>query len=183
MIDDNLGNESAPDDRRLQDLPLPAGRRGWPAPADPALRGPVASRLGPCDIDNTDTRHRIEKLALSLQLQEDNAAGLACFGPCIRDKPFTKGFTLPRNTPKFNDTIKTEDWLTDYSTVVGIAGGNRRLAVRYAPLMLQGLAWTWLNSLPAGSINVWLNLEKVFVLNFNGTYKRQGRPSQLTMCI
>ena len=36
---------------------------------------------------------------------------------------------------------------------IGITGANRRLAVRYTPLMLQGSARTWLNSLPMGSIN------------------------------
>ena len=55
--------------------------------------------------------------------------------------------------------------------------------MRYAPLMLQGSARTWLNSLPAGSINTWVDFEQAFVRNFTGTYKRPGRPSQLVMCV
>ena len=98
-------------------------------------------------------------------------------------EPFTKGFTLPRGTPKYNGTVKPEDWLTDYTTAIGIAGGNRRLALRYAPLMLQGSARTWLKSLPAGSINAWVDFEQAFVRNFTGTYKRPGHPSQLAMCV
>ena len=52
----------------------------------------------------------------------------------------SKGFTLPRDTPKYNGTAKPEDWLADYVTAVNIAGGNKRVAVRYVPLMLQGSA-------------------------------------------
>ena len=58
-----------------------------------------------------------------------------------------KGFSLPRDTPKYNGSVKPEDWLIDYSTTVSIANGNRRVAVKYVPLMLQGTARTWLNSL------------------------------------
>ena len=45
---------------------------------------------------------------------------------------------LPRDTPKYNGTVKPKDWLTDYTTGIGITGANRHLDVRYAPLMLQG---------------------------------------------
>ena len=90
---------------------------------------------------------------------------------------------LPRDTPEYYRTVKPEDWLTDYTTAIGIAGGNHRLAVRYAPLMLQGSARTWLNSLPMGSVNTWVNFEQAFVCNFTGTYKRPGRPNQLAMCM
>jgi hypothetical protein len=51
--------------------------------------------------------------------------------------------------------VKLEDWLSDYVTAVDIAGGNKRTAVRYTPLMLTGSARTWLNSLPALQINSW----------------------------
>ena len=75
-------------------------------------------------------------------------------------------FTLPRDTPKYNGSVKPEDWLVDYMTAVGIAGGSRRVAVRYAPLMLQGLARSWLNSLPINNINCWKDFDDAFVSNF-----------------
>ncbi|KAK1618087.1 hypothetical protein QYE76_023604 [Lolium multiflorum] len=50
------------------------------------------------------------------------------------------------------------------------------------PLMLVGSARTWLNNLPAGSINGWLDFEAAFISNFTGTYRRPGRPQQLEMC-
>ena len=33
---------------------------------------------------------------------------------------FPKGFTLPRDTPKYNGSIKPENWLTHYMTAVGM---------------------------------------------------------------
>ncbi|MQI27702.1 hypothetical protein EI009_25720, partial [Escherichia coli] len=101
----------------------------------------------------------------------------------MRGEPFPRGFTLPRDTPKYNGTAKPEDWLIDYTTAVGIARGNKRVAVRYVPLMLAGSARTWLSSLPAGSVNSWVNFEEAFVRNFTSTYKHPGRPHELTMCI
>ena len=74
----------------------------------------------------------------------------------------------------YNGTAKPEDWLADYVMVVSIAVGNKRVAVRYVPLMLQGSARTWLNILPTKSINSWLDFEEVFNRNFTGTYLRPG---------
>jgi len=134
-------------------------------------------------IAKNDARHRIEQLQQDLLQEEEGPAGPACFGPRIRQEQFPKGFTLPRDTPKYNGTVKPEDWLTDYMVAVGIAGGNRRVAVRYAPLMLQGSARSWLNSLPSNSINCWLDFDTAFVRNFTGTYERPGRPRQLALCV
>ena len=90
---------------------------------------------------------------------------------------------MPKDTPKYNGTAKPEDWLIDYTTAVGIARGNKRVVVRYVPLMLAGSAQTWLNSLPTGSVNSWVDFEEAFVRNFTGTYKRLGRPRELAMCV
>lgn len=60
---------------------------------------------------------------------------------------------MPRDILKYDGTTKPKDWLVDYSTAINIAGGNLRLAVRYAPLVLKGTTRSWLNSLPKGSVN------------------------------
>ena len=52
----------------------------------------------------------------------------------------------------------------------------------YVPLMLQGSARTWLNSLPPESVNSWLDFEEVFNRNFTGTYLRPGNAQLLAMC-
>jgi hypothetical protein len=91
--------------------------------------------------------------------EEESSAGLVCFGPRIRNEPFPAKFGLPRDMPKYTGAVKPEDWLSDYVTAVDIAGGNKRTAVCYAPLMLTGSARTWLNSLPALQINSWHNFQ------------------------
>jgi hypothetical protein len=48
--------------------------------------------------------------------------------------------------------------------------------------MLEGPARIWLNNLPAGSINGWMDFEEQFVSNFTSTYKRPNRPQQLANC-
>jgi hypothetical protein len=67
--------------------------------------------------------------------------------------------------------VKPEDLLSNYGIIVDIAGGNKRVAVRYTPLMLTGSARTWLNSLPALQINSWYDFKEAFIKNFTGTYK------------
>ncbi|KAI4992091.1 hypothetical protein ZWY2020_041954 [Hordeum vulgare] len=54
--------------------------------------------------------------------------------------------------------------------------------VRHAP-PCRRLARTWLNSLPAGSVNSWVDFEEAFVCNFTGTYKHPGRPRELAICV
>ncbi|KAK1665639.1 hypothetical protein QYE76_053798 [Lolium multiflorum] len=92
--------------------------------------------------------------------------------------------SLPRDTRTYDGTTKPEDWLADYVTAVYVAGGgvNRRWAVRIIPSYLVGPARIWLNNLPAGSINGWLDFEEAFVNNFSSTYKRPNRPQQLALC-
>ena len=126
--------------------PLPRGEI-YPTPppiTHPTLGGRLGHREG---VGENDARHRIDRLARSLALEEEDDVVPPCFGPRICDEPFPKGFSLPRDTQKYNGSVKPEDWLIDYSTAVSIANGNRRVAVKYVPLMLQGTARTWLNSL------------------------------------
>ena len=91
----------------------------------------IDQRLGPLgpEIGN-DARTRIEALKASTLIEEEDVAAHRCFGPRIRTEQFPRGFTLPRDTPKYNGTAKPEDWLADYVTAVNIAGGNKRVAVR-----------------------------------------------------
>ena len=73
--------------------------------------------------------------------------------------------------------------MIDYSTAVRIANGNRRVAVKYVPLMLQGTTRTWLNNLKPYSINSWLDFTEVFIRNFTSTYKRPPKPCRLSLCV
>src|SRR4051812_46474931 len=150
-------------------------------PTQSEARPAMSNRLGPRQIGQNDARHRFELLEKDAQEEEEGAAGPACFGHCIRTEQFPKGFQLPRHTPKYNGSVKPEDWLTDYMTAVRITGGSRRLAVHYVPLMLQGSTRIWLNILPRGSVNCWEDFQSAFVHNFTGTYDRPNLPRHLAL--
>src|SRR3954467_15356631 len=64
---------------------------------------------------------------------------------------------LPVRRKIFEITTFPNNWLVDYSTAVSIANGNKRVAMKYVPRMLQGTARTWLNSLKSRSINSWVD--------------------------
>src|SRR3954465_12491555 len=53
----------------------------------------------------------------------------------------------------------------------------------HLPLMLEGSSRTWLNQLPPKNIWIWEDLERVFVKNFEGTYKRPGGLTELQLCM
>jgi hypothetical protein len=143
----------------------------------------VSLRVGErVDPPKDDARHRLNQLADSKLDEEESSTGPVCFGPRILNEPFPPKFVLPRDMPKYTGAVKPEDWLSDYSISVNIVGGNKRVAVRYVPLMLTGSARTWLNSLPALQINSWYDFKEVFIKNFTGTYKRPPRPRQLALC-
>jgi hypothetical protein len=84
--------------------------------------------------------------------------------------------------PKYTGATKPDDWLSDYSIAVHIAGGNKRLAVHYfrscfrAP-QVHGLTACWLSASTHGS-----TFKEAFIKNYTGTYKRPPRPRQLALC-
>lgn len=156
--------------------PPPPRRERYPSP--PPVEHPTLSdRLGRREgIGENNARHRIDRLARSLALEEEDDVSPPCFGPRIHDKPFPKGFSLPRDTPKYKGLVKPKDWMIDYSTAVSIANGNRRVAVKYVALKLQGTTHTWLNSLKPYNVNSWLDFTEVFTRNFTSMYKRAPKP-------
>jgi hypothetical protein len=98
----------------------------------------------------------------------------------MREEPPVRNFQLPQDTRTYNGSTKPEDWLADYATAVYVAGGNHRW--RFISSVLVGPARIWLNNLPKGSIDGWIDFEEAFISNFSSTYKRPNRPWQLAMC-
>ncbi|KAK1627955.1 hypothetical protein QYE76_002270 [Lolium multiflorum] len=125
-------SRSRPPPSRNQEQDSGPRRHHRPAPEASGARQPAHSRLGP-RIEPADARDRLDRLVESRIAEEEAPAGPKCFGPRIANEPTLEGFTLPRDTPKYDGTAKPEDWLQDYSTAVGIAKGNKRWAVRYSP--------------------------------------------------
>ena len=95
----------------------------------------------------------------------------------------TKGFLLPRDTPKYNGSVKPEDWLIDYSTAVSIANDNRHVAMKYIPLVLHGTSHTWMNNLKPYNVNSWVDFTEAFIRNFTNMYKRPPKPRQPSLCV
>lgn len=157
-----------------------------------AYRNPLGIRLGERCLPDRDARHRLDRVYLSELIEVEGPPGPKCFGPRImKEESPVRNFQLPRDTKTYDGTTKPEDWLADYVTAVYVAGGggtipgggNRRWAVRIVPSFLVGPACIWLNNLPAGSINGWIDFEEAFVSNFSSTYRRPNRPQQLALCV
>ena len=79
--------------------------------------------------------------------------------------------------------MKPQTWLDDYRIAVQIGDGGDEIAMMHLPLMLEGSTRTWLNQLPPNSIWIWEDLERVFIKNFEGTYKRPGGLTELQFCV
>ena len=97
--------------RRRDDSPPSPPRRerriSPPAVDHPSLSDRLGRREG---IGENDARHRIDRLNRSLALEEEeDELGPPSFGPRIRDEPFPKVFTLPRDTAKYTGSVKPED--------------------------------------------------------------------------
>jgi hypothetical protein len=65
---------------------------------------------------------------------------------------------------------------------VDIARGNTLIACKFLPIMLEGTARVWLDSLPRNTINSWGEMKVVFNHNFKGTYKRSYTAGDLARC-
>ncbi|KAI4973474.1 hypothetical protein ZWY2020_035735 [Hordeum vulgare] len=90
---------------------------------------PIAARIDArIPQGDHDARRHLNMLSLSALLEEESPIGPACFGPRIRGELFPRGFTLPLDTPNYTGTAKLEDWLIDYTTAIGTARGNKRVA-------------------------------------------------------
>ncbi|KAK1641789.1 hypothetical protein QYE76_060260 [Lolium multiflorum] len=133
------------------------------APEASGPRQPARSRLGP-RVEPADARDRLDRLVESRIAEEEGPAGPKCFGPRILNEPMRAGFQLPRDTPNRHRP------------------GQQALGRALLPPHAARLRPHWLNNLPAGSINGWLDFEDAFISNFTGTYRRPGRPQQLEMC-
>src|SRR4051812_6633468 len=110
------------------------------------------------------------------------ATGPVCFSERIRSTPIPPHFRIAQGVEKYRGDAKPQTWLDDYRIAVQIGGGGDEIAMMHLPLMLEGSARTWLNQLPPNSIWIWEDLVKVFVKNFEGTYKRPGGLIELQLC-
>ena len=76
--------------------------------------------------------------------------------------------------------MNTKLWLEDYRFACQAGGAdNDDFIIHNLPLFLANLARAWLEHLPSNRFQSWMDLKKIFMGNFQGTYKRPGNPWDL----
>ncbi|KAI4982102.1 hypothetical protein ZWY2020_022594 [Hordeum vulgare] len=110
-------------------------------------------------------------------------SGPECFSRAIRSADIPPNFRLAAGIGKFTGESKPETWLDDYRVAVQIGGGDDHVAMKHLPLILDGLARAWLNQLAPSSIYSWVDLARVFIRTFEGTYKRPACLVELQHCV
>ena len=72
----------------------------------------------------------------------------------------------PVDIEKFDGESDPKTWLRTYSIAVRAANDNNDIMAAYFPVMMSRQALSWLEALPAGSINNWQDLCTAFVQYF-----------------
>ena len=98
------------------------------------------------------------------------------------DHQIPEGFK-PVNIESYDGTTDPAVWIEDYLLHIHMARGDDLHAIKYLTLKLKGPARHWLNSLPAGSIGCWEDLQATFLDNFQGTYVRPPDADDLSHII
>jgi hypothetical protein len=101
----------------------------------------------------------------------------------VRRMRIPKGFKLPHDQQKYDESQEPKLWLLDYLQAVQILGGTRATAMQSLQLHLTGAARSWLSTLPNDSIGSWGELESQFTRNFSLTYKRPASLEEVKSCI
>jgi hypothetical protein len=114
---------------------------------------------------------------------DEKEMGALCFTRRVRKTQVPKGFKLPHDQEKYDESQEPILWLSNYLQVVPILGGTRAMAMQSLQLHLTGAAWSWINTLPNDSIGSWGELENQSARNFHSTYKRPTSLEELKSCV
>jgi hypothetical protein len=94
-----------------------------------------------------------------------------------------KGFKLPHDQQKYDESQEPQSWLSDYLQAVRILGGSKETAMQSLQLHLTGAARSWLGKMERETIGRWDELTKQFTSNFKSTYKRPTSIEEVKACI
>jgi hypothetical protein len=93
---------------------------------------------------------------------------------------FPSRFRAPTNVQRYAGDTNSSVWLEDCRLACHAGGATDDLfIIKSLPLYLSDSARTWLEHLPRNKINDWIDLHRVFVGNFQGTYMRPGKQWEL----
>jgi hypothetical protein len=86
--------------------------------------------------------------------------GAAFFTHRVSTTPIPKGFKLPQDQQKYDESQEPQLWLSDYLQAVKILGGTKEKSMQSLQLHLTGVARSWLRKLERGTIRSWEELTK-----------------------
>jgi hypothetical protein len=109
--------------------------------------------------------------------------GASCFTHNVRTTLVPKGFKLPHDQRKYDESQEPQSWLSDYLQAVKILGGTKETTMQSLQLHLTGAARSWLSKLEKGTIGNWEELTKQFTSNFKSTYKRPASIEEVKACV
>jgi hypothetical protein len=90
---------------------------------------------------------------------------------------FPDHFKPPREVTRYNGKANPALWLEDYKNA------SELIMVRYLPMMMKDVARNWIHGLPINSIYSWYEMRRVFIRNFEGTYKRPATDKDIEDCV
>jgi hypothetical protein len=64
-----------------------------------------------------------------------------------------------------------------------IKNARELIMVRYLPMMMKDAARNWIHGLRTDSVNSWYEMRRVFIRNFEGTYKSPTTHNDIENCV
>jgi hypothetical protein len=74
-------------------------------------------------------------------------------------------------------------WLEEYEMAMTIKNINEMIMMRYLPMMMKGAARNWIQGLPTNIIHSWNDMRRIFIRNFEGTYRRPAIDKDIADCV
>lgn len=112
-----------------------------------------------------------------------SALGVPCLIPALRNVRLPKDFKGPRKVPNYTADLSPEAWVESYEMAMEMLDVDEAACAKYFTVMLEGMARTWLKSLPPNSISSWAQLRARFIQNFKDTCKQPKSIVDLAACV
>ena len=109
--------------------------------------------------------------------------GVPCLVPALRDECLPKDFKGPLKVPNYTADLPPEAWVESYEMAMELLDVSEAACAKYFPLVLDGMARTWLKGLLANSIGSWAELKARFIQNFKDTCKEPMSIVDLASCV
>jgi hypothetical protein len=106
-----------------------------------------------------------------------------CFTRRVRITPVPKGFKLPHDQQKYDESQEPQSWLSDHLQALKLLEGTRETAMQNLQLHLTGAARSWLSKLGEETIGSWEELTKQFTSNFKSMYKGPASIEEVKACV